>query len=106
MLPRLPIFFGLACLALLPVLGGCSSSQRKDQNYGTNAGADYQIPDAATFSSQSHVDANEDETLPENPDADAATSSSQSHVDTDADETLPENPDGNGSQDSGSDIDS
>ena len=54
MLSRLPVVLGLASLALLPALAlsGCSSSQRRDQNYGTDAGTDFQIPDAAGFPSQ------------------------------------------------------
>ena len=57
MLPRLPVVFGLALLAALPALGGCSSSNRRDQFYGTDAGANYQIPDAAVFSDQTGEDA-------------------------------------------------
>ena len=57
MLPRLPVVFGLALLATLPALGGCSSSNRRDQFYGTDAGADYQIPDAAVFSNSTGEDA-------------------------------------------------
>jgi hypothetical protein len=57
MLPRLPVVFGLALLATLPALGGCSSSNRRDQFYGTDAGANYQIPDAAVFSNQTGEDA-------------------------------------------------
>ena len=57
MLPRLPVVFGLALLATLPALGGCSSSNRRDQFYGTDAGANYQIPDAAVFSDQTGEDA-------------------------------------------------
>ena len=51
---RLPVVLGFASLALLPALAlsGCSSSQRRDQNYGTDAGTDFQIPDAAGFPSQ------------------------------------------------------
>ena len=51
---RLPVVLGLASLVALPAfaLAGCSSSQRRDQNYGTDAGSDFQIPDAAGFSSQ------------------------------------------------------
>jgi hypothetical protein len=57
MLPRLPVVFGLALLATLPALGGCSSSNRRDQFYGTDAGANYQIPDAAAFSNPTGEDA-------------------------------------------------
>jgi hypothetical protein len=57
MLPRLPVVFGLALLATLPALGGCSSSNRRDQFYGTDAGTNYQIPDAAVFSNQTGEDA-------------------------------------------------
>jgi hypothetical protein len=57
MLPRLPVVLGIAFLATLPALGGCSSSHRRDQFYGTDAGADYQIPDAVTFPSQTAEDA-------------------------------------------------
>ena len=57
MLPRLPVVFGLALLATLPALGGCSSSNRRDQFYGTDTGANYQIPDAAAFPSQTGEDA-------------------------------------------------
>jgi hypothetical protein len=57
MLPRLPVVFGLALLATLPALGGCSSSNRRDQFYGTDAGANYQIPDAAVFSNPTGEDA-------------------------------------------------
>lgn len=50
MLPRLSKAIGLACLAVLcfaiPI--ACSSSQRRDQYYGTNEGADYQ-PEAGVF---------------------------------------------------------
>jgi hypothetical protein len=53
----LPVVFGLALLATLPALGGCSSSNRRDQFYGTDAGADYQIPDAAVFSNSTGEDA-------------------------------------------------
>ena len=57
MLPRLPVVFGLALLATLPALGGCSSSNRRDQFYGTDTGANYQIPDAAAFSNPTGEDA-------------------------------------------------
>jgi hypothetical protein len=57
MLPRLPVVFGLALLATMPALGGCSSSNRRDQFYGTDAGANYQIPDAAAFSNPTGEDA-------------------------------------------------
>jgi hypothetical protein len=57
MLPRLPVVFGLALLATLPALGGCSSSNRRDQFYGTDTGANYQIPDAAVFSNPTGEDA-------------------------------------------------
>jgi hypothetical protein len=57
MLPRLPVGFGLALLATLSALGGCSSSNRRDQFYGTDAGANYQIPDAAVFSNPTGGDA-------------------------------------------------
>ena len=59
MLPRLPVMLGLAFLAVLPALAlsGCSSSHRRDQNFGTDVGADYQIPDAASFTSQAAADA-------------------------------------------------
>jgi hypothetical protein len=56
MLPRLPVVFGLALLATLPALCGCSSSNRRDQSYGTDAGANYH-PDAAVFSNQTGEDA-------------------------------------------------
>ena len=56
MLPRLSVALGLAFLATLPALCGCSSSQRRDKNYGTDAGANYQIPDAAHFSSSAGAD--------------------------------------------------
>jgi len=49
-LPCLWVVLGLAFLAPLPVLCGCSPSQRRDQYFGTDAGLNYQIPDAATFS--------------------------------------------------------
>jgi|GEM_PF-2553635 hypothetical protein len=55
--PRLLVVFGLAFLAMLPVLCGCSSSHKRDQYFGTDAGANYQIPDAANFSSQEGADA-------------------------------------------------
>jgi hypothetical protein len=114
MLPRLPIFVGLACFALLSVLGGCSSSKRKDQNYGTNAGSDYQIPDAATFSSQG--DADVDDAL-EDSDGDgpwdsgsdsAAERPEDSGSDVAADETRDSGADSavDGSPESGADIDS
>ncbi|HJX64288.1 MAG TPA: hypothetical protein VJ860_10110 [Polyangia bacterium] len=57
MLPRLSLALGLAFLAALPALCGCSSSRRRDQNYGTDVGANYQIPDAAHFSSSTGADA-------------------------------------------------
>lgn len=59
MLPRLPVVLGLAFLAVLPALAlcGCSSSHRRDQYFGKDAGANYQIPDAASFSSQGGADA-------------------------------------------------
>jgi len=49
---RLATAFGLALVTTLAALtlGACSSSQRRDQFYGTDAGAGYQ-PEAATFSS-------------------------------------------------------
>ena len=56
MLPRLPVVFGLALLATLPALCGCSSSNRRDQSYGTDAGANYH-PDAAVFSNPTGEDA-------------------------------------------------
>lgn len=56
MLPRLLVMLGLAFLAALPALGGCSSSHRRDQNFGTDAGTDYQIPDAAISSGQATAD--------------------------------------------------
>jgi hypothetical protein len=54
MLSRLLVVLGLATLAVLPALGlsGCSSSKKRDVNYGTDAGFDFQLPDAAVFSSQ------------------------------------------------------
>ena len=58
MLLRLPVALGLACLTLLPALVGCSSSHRKDVNYGTDAGANYQIPEAATFANSGETGAN------------------------------------------------
>jgi hypothetical protein len=57
MLPRLPVVFGLALLATLPALCGCSSSNRRDQFYGTDTGANYQIPDAAVFTGPTGEDA-------------------------------------------------
>jgi hypothetical protein len=59
MLSRLPVVLGLASLAMLPALtlSGCSSSQKRDQFFGTDAGTDFQIPDAAGFSSQPTVEA-------------------------------------------------
>jgi hypothetical protein len=57
MLPRLSVALGLAFLAALPALCGCSSSQRRDQSYGTDAGANYQIPDSANFSTAADTDA-------------------------------------------------
>jgi hypothetical protein len=51
MLSRLSVALGLAFLAALPALCACSSSHRRDKSYGTDAGADYQIPDAI-FTSQ------------------------------------------------------
>jgi len=79
MLPRLSVALGLAFLATLPALCGCSSSQRRDKNYGTDAGANYQIPDAASFSSTADV---ADDTDPDAfsddgpvPDADPGTDS-------------------------------
>jgi hypothetical protein len=56
MLPRLSVALGLALLAALPALCGCSSSHRRDQSFGTDAGANYQIPDAAHFSSSAGAD--------------------------------------------------
>ena len=56
MLPRLSLALGLAFLAALPALCSCSSSHRRDQYYGTDAGANYQIPDAVSFSSAGDVD--------------------------------------------------
>jgi len=55
---RLSVALGLAFLATLPALAGCSSSQRHDQNLGTDAGVGYQIPDAANFSSTTGADSN------------------------------------------------
>ena len=60
MLLRLPVALGLACLTLLPALVGCSSSHRKDVNYGTDAGANYQIPEAATFANSGETGAETD----------------------------------------------
>lgn len=59
MLSRLPVVLGLAFLSGFAALApsGCSSSHRRDQYFGTNAGTDYQIPDAASFSSQAGADA-------------------------------------------------
>ena len=49
MLPRLPVVLGLASLAGFPALGfGCSSSNKRDQNFGTDAGTDFQIPTPPT----------------------------------------------------------
>jgi hypothetical protein len=48
MLPRLFIAVGLTCLATLTFTTACSSSQRRDQNYGTDKGAGYQ-PEAGAF---------------------------------------------------------
>jgi hypothetical protein len=56
MLPRLSLALGLAFLAALPALCGCSSSHRRDQYYGTDAGANYRIPDAVSFSSAGDAD--------------------------------------------------
>lgn len=63
MLPRLPVALGLAFLAVLSALSlsGCSSSHRRDQYFGTNAGADYEVPDAAVFSGQTDADASADD---------------------------------------------
>jgi hypothetical protein len=58
MMPRLPVVLGLAFLGVLPALCGCSTSHRRDQNFGTDAGSEYQIPDAADFPSQAGADAN------------------------------------------------
>ena len=52
MLLRLLVGFGLASLAVFLVLSSCSSSKKRDQNYGTDAGLDFQIPDASTIASQ------------------------------------------------------
>jgi hypothetical protein len=54
MLSRLLVVLGLASLLALPALtlAGCSSSQKRDQYYGTDVGTDFQIPDAAGFPSQ------------------------------------------------------
>ena len=57
MLSRLPVVLALASLALLPALLGCSSSHRRDQYFDTDAGTDFQIPDAAGFPSQATDDA-------------------------------------------------
>jgi hypothetical protein len=57
MLPRLSAALGFAFLAALAALCGCSSSQRRDQSFGTDAGANYQIPDAANFPSAAGADA-------------------------------------------------
>jgi hypothetical protein len=56
---RLQVALGLAFLSGFAALApsGCSSSHRRDQNFGTNAGSDYQVPDAASFSSQAGTDA-------------------------------------------------
>jgi hypothetical protein len=62
MLPRLPVVLGLVFLATLPALCGCSSSNRRDQYYGTDTGANYQIPDAAVFTSPTAGDADVNET--------------------------------------------
>jgi hypothetical protein len=54
MLSRLLVVLGLASLLALPALtlAGCSSSQKRDQYYGTDVGTDFQIPDAVGFPSQ------------------------------------------------------
>jgi hypothetical protein len=54
MLPRLFIAIGLASLAALCVAApiACSSSQRRDQYYGTDQGSDYQ-PEAGVFDGSS-----------------------------------------------------
>ena len=57
MLPRLLVVLGPAFLAFLPALCGCSSSHRRDKNYGTDLGANYQIPDAANFPTQAGTSA-------------------------------------------------
>lgn len=56
MLSRLPVVLGLASLVVLLASPGCSSSARRDQNYGTDAGLDFQIPDAVTSFSQPAAD--------------------------------------------------
>jgi hypothetical protein len=55
---RFAVAFGFALLAALSALalGACSSSQRRDQSYGTDAGAGYQ-PEAAAFSNPQPSDA-------------------------------------------------
>ena len=45
---RLLIALGLAGLAGITAITACSSSQRRDQKYGTNEGADYS-PEAGVF---------------------------------------------------------
>ncbi len=54
MVPRPFIPIGLTSLAVLLFMGSmaCSSSQRRDQNYGSDAGASYR-PEAAVFTENS-----------------------------------------------------
>jgi len=81
MLPR-PLFgFGLVCLATLPLLtlGGCSSKLPRDQYYGTDAGANYQV-EAASISSPPDDDASPADELSD----DTADALSAQNADADA----------------------
>lgn len=92
MLSRLLVVLGLASLAVLPALGlsGCSSSKKRDVNYGTDAGLDFPIPDAANFSSQPAGDTNPTDVGPDtglqvdggSPDTQAALSAADVAPDT------------------------
>jgi hypothetical protein len=82
---RLAIAFGLPLVAALAALAlvTCSSSQRRDQNYGTDAGAGYQ-PEAASFTSP---DTSADEETTDDAsavDAGAADASAEAGQETDA----------------------
>ena len=62
MLRRLLIVIGLAGLAWVTAITACSSSQRRDQNYGSDLGSDYS-PEAGVFGDTDDAlndDANDD----------------------------------------------
>jgi len=86
MLPRLSVVIRIASLAVISafVLSGCPSSQKRDQNYGNDAGLDYQPPDAAAFTSQPVADAS-------TPDADTVDVTADTGLETPAaDASTPE----------------